>query len=148
MNKFSYIFSTFFYTGKFPVAPGTFGSLIALPFFYLLLGNRLLYFIVLLSLILIGIITSKIVSESYHTEDPSFIVIDEVAGLGIAMMLAPKNILYVIIAFILFRLFDIFKLPFIKEVEHIKNGIGIMLDDILAGLIVFIIMKISLMVLF
>jgi phosphatidylglycerophosphatase A len=148
MNKFSYIFSTFFYTGKFPIAPGTFGSLIALPFFYLLLGNRLLYFIVLAFLILLGTITSKIVSESYHTEDPSFIVIDEVAGLGIAMMLAPKNIIYVVIAFVLFRLFDIFKLPFIKAAEHIKNGIGIMLDDILAGLITFVIMRISLMVFF
>ncbi len=142
MKNMMYITATFFYIGKFPVGPGTMASLISLPLYFLIINNTVLYLVVLLLVIGIGVISSRSVAIESGDEDPSYVVIDEVAGMGVSLFLAPKSVLYFIIAFILFRLFDIFKLPFIKKAEHIGNGIGIMLDDIIAGVMTMGIMLI------
>lgn len=140
MKRFSYLIATFFFIGKFPFGPGTVASLISLPIYYLMVNNIPLYIAVLAGVIIIGILSSRSVAVASGDEDPSYVVIDEVAGMGVSLLFASQNILYFFVAFILFRIFDIFKLPFIKKVEHIGGGVGIMLDDILSGIITFIIM--------
>ncbi|MCD6246051.1 phosphatidylglycerophosphatase A [candidate division WOR-3 bacterium] len=142
MKKFSYTIATFFYIGRFPFGPGTLASFISLPIFYLILKKILLYIILLTVIIIVGVLSSHSVAVESKDNDPSYVVIDEVAGMGVSLLFAPQNILYIAVAFILFRILDIFKLPFIKKVEHIGNGIGIMLDDILSGAITLIIMVI------
>ena len=67
-------------------------------------------------------------------KDPNFIVIDEIAGMSIALFMVPKVAHLFLLSFALFRIFDIFKPGFISTSEKIENGIGIMLDDIISGI--------------
>jgi phosphatidylglycerophosphatase A len=83
--------------------------------------------------------TNKV--EQIWGEDPSKVVIDEMVGVWIALLAAPQgNIGYAIVAFILFRLFDIFKPLGIRKMEDFKGGIGVMMDDILAGIYSFVLL--------
>ena len=135
MIQFSKIISSFFYIGFFPLASGTFGSLCAILFWWFFVPENLFYQLVLiLFVIIIGTITSGIIESNLKLKDPSFIVIDEVAGMFISLFLIPKSFLVYIIGFFLFRFFDILKPSYINSVQKIPNGIGVMADDILAGL--------------
>jgi len=84
--------------------------------------------------IMIGIPAAGIVSRECDEEDPSHVVIDEVAGQLIALLGVPLRWQSVILSFILFRVFDIFKPPPLRRLERIEGGAGIMLDDVGAGL--------------
>lgn len=68
-------------------------------------------------------------------DDPGEIVIDEVAGMWLALLFLPKSILLFSLAFILFRIFDITKPWIIGKIQSLHGGFGIMLDDILAGIL-------------
>jgi phosphatidylglycerophosphatase A len=133
--------ATSFYLGKFPIAPGTVGTLGAIPFFYLYWDKGLLAQIsITLSVFFIGIWASYEVSQKYNDKDPSFVSIDEVAGymvtmLGINTANIPLNqaLMYFLLGFVIFRIVDILKPPPIKTLEKYPMGIGIMADDILAG---------------
>jgi phosphatidylglycerophosphatase A len=136
-NSFAVIFATWFGAGFFPWGPGTAGSLAGLPFIFIikmLTGN-------------IGHLLSTIcvcffgwwVAEKYLQErggsDPQEVVIDEVVGLSIALLFAPLSWLSFLLGFVFFRIFDIFKpWPVGWADTKVKGGLGIMLDDILAGL--------------
>ena len=82
-----------------------------------------------------GVWASKRTCEISHLEDPSQVVVDEISGQLIALtpLAFGSSIALVILAFILFRLFDIFKPYPIRKLEHLPNGFGVMLDDVLAG---------------
>ena len=82
---------------------------------------------------LLGIWSSTIVSKIWG-KDPSRVVIDEVAGMCISLLFIPVTLKYIIIALVLFRFFDIVKPLFIKKMEILPGGWGIMLDDVLAGI--------------
>ena len=77
-------------------------------------------------------ISSRVESEWGH--DSNKIVIDEWLGMSVALFLIPFNLLNFIVAFLLFRIFDIAKPLFIKKVESVSSGWGVMLDDLLAGI--------------
>ncbi len=131
------ILATWFYSGRAPVAPGTFGSLATLPFVYALHYywglNALLIFIAAVSLI--GIWASDRYAKLVNVSDPGFIVIDETAGQSIALVFAGTNLWFYALGFALFRLFDITKpWPVSWADKKLKGGLGIMLDDILAGM--------------
>ena len=81
----------------------------------------------------LGIWSSDVVSKIWG-KDPSRVVIDEVAGMCIALLFVPVQIKYILISLILFRFFDIVKPLFIKKMEVFKGGWGIMMDDVLAGI--------------
>ena len=142
MKKIYYILATFFYIGRFPLGPGTLASLVSLPLYYFMEKYTILYIIVLALIIFIGVVASYSVAVESGDEDPSYVVIDEVAGMGMALLFAQRSIIYFAAAFILFRALDIFKAPFIRKVEHIGFGIGIMLDDILSGIIAMVIVMV------
>jgi phosphatidylglycerophosphatase A len=81
---------------------------------------------------LVGIWSSNVVSKIWG-KDPARVVIDEVAGMCISLLFVPVTIKYVLAALILFRFFDIAKPLFIRKIEKLPGGWGIMLDDVLAG---------------
>ncbi len=129
--------ATWFYSGKSPKAPGTCGSLATLPFVYALAHFYGTYAVATFALIvtLIGIPVAEKYARALNKKDPGQIVIDEVAGQSIALIFAGTNLLLFACAFLLFRLFDISK-PWIVgwADKKLNGGIGIMLDDVFAGM--------------
>lgn len=135
MKFFSKAISTFFGAGYFPLAPGTFASLVAVLLYkFFLAGWSWLYYLLLcLILTLIGVVASAIHSKQLDQKDPHQIVVDEVCGQWLALFLVPSDWLPVLISFFLFRFFDVVKPYPIRRLEHLREGWGIMADDLLAG---------------
>lgn len=135
-TKLANYFSTVVKTGYLPLAPGTWGSLAALAVWYLILPfiSSITFIASIIIIFAIGIYTSSITESALEVKDPSVIVIDEWVGQWIALMFLPKSIVWGVVAFALFRLFDIWKPYPISKLDSIKGGIGIMLDDVLAGI--------------
>jgi len=131
--------ATFFYLGKLPFAPGSWGSLGALILWIFLPLSYLMQCIIIIILFSLGVISSKKTADSMNDHDPSEVVIDEAVGMGITLFMLPHSLLIYIIAFILFRIFDIFKPSFIYRVQSLPGGWGIMLDDVFAGIFVWLI---------
>lgn len=124
-----------FGSGLMPIAPGTWGTLAAMPV-YLLWANSpwQIYVTLTLAAFFLGVAVCDKVSSDLGVHDYSGIVWDEVVGYLLTMFLAPVNIWWMIIGFFLFRLFDIWKPQPIRFVDkHVHGGLGIMLDDVLAA---------------
>ena len=126
--------ATFFYLGKLPVAPGSFGSFATLLIWLFLPLNYIIQIVIIIILFILGIISSNIISKEMNDHDPSEIIIDEVIGMGIALFMLPHNFTLYLLAFFIFRILDIFKPSFIYEVQKLPYGWGIMLDDVIAGI--------------
>lgn len=125
-----------FYTGYFPVAPGTIGSLVGILACFLLQDVAFTtYAIVVILTLIAGIYISGEAEKIYQKKDSPHIVIDEIAGIFFTFIYLPKGISFLIAGFFVFRFFDILK-PFpIRLIdEKIKGGWGIMFDDVLAGI--------------
>jgi phosphatidylglycerophosphatase A len=136
-TRIALLIAEFFYCGRFPYAPGTMGSLGALLIWVpLLLYSHIIYiFIALLLIFIIGIWSSSYGIAYYQKPDPKQVVIDEVAGMGIAFLVISPTVGQIIAAFVLFRFFDIIKPWPISYVEkRCPLAWGIMLDDIVAGI--------------
>jgi phosphatidylglycerophosphatase A len=130
---------SFFYVGYVKYAPGTVSSLLMLIIFFFIPNNIITQFIFLFSVFLIGFCLCYYHSLKSAIKDPSFIVIDEVAGMSLSLFMVPKELYLYVLAFILFRIFDIYKPLVIDKSQKFNFGIGIMLDDLLAGLFTSII---------
>ena len=141
MNKIAEITSTVFYIVRLPLAPGTWCSFIAfLSWFYLrfyIEGVFILY--ASLILFFIGVAVSTIHSEVIKKDDPSEIVIDEWVGQWIALWLIPHSFYWGFASFVLFRFFDISKLGPVQGMDDIKSGTGIMMDDVIAGILALLV---------
>jgi phosphatidylglycerophosphatase A len=136
--------ATLFGLGRVPFAPGTLGSLVALPIAWAAMALGGMY--VTLALAGIVAIAGIWASEAYAIEsgdaDPSECIIDEVAGQMIACALSPLSLAGFALAFVMFRLFDISKLWPISAAERLDGGVGIMADDIVAGVIAGIVVAV------
>ena len=121
--------------GYAPLAPGTVGSAgAALLYLYLPAIRELIWLVpMILFSAAIGVWASGVMEEEYG-EDPSQAVIDEVAGQWIALLFIPFSPLTVLLAFILFRLFDVLKPGPVDWAQRLPGGWGIMADDVLAGI--------------
>ena len=124
--------------GYLPLAPGTFGSLVGLGVF-LLLGSLPLQLAAVVVITWAGIWAGSRTERILRLKDPGKVVVDEVAGQMIAMLplslsTAPLSKLGIIVSFILFRLFDIFKPYPARRFEKLHSGLGIMADDLVAGI--------------
>ncbi|MEE9397182.1 MAG: phosphatidylglycerophosphatase A [Methylococcales bacterium] len=124
-----------FGSGLAPKAPGTFGTLAAIPIYLLVsLGNPVVYGIVLVATLVGGVFICDKASEMLGVHDHGGIVWDEIAGFLITMMAVPFSWQAIAIGFVLFRLFDIWKPWPISVIDkHVAGGFGIMLDDVIAG---------------
>ena len=134
------LISTFFYLGKLPKAPGTWGSLGALLVWTLIPETLLFRSVLLVITLIIGFIACEITLKESDDPDPSYIVVDEVVGLWITLLFIPKTMFLFTFGFVLFRLFDILKPSFVYSVQSLKGSLGIMLDDILAGILSLLIL--------
>lgn len=134
-------FLTLFFSGKFPKAPGTVGSLVAL-----IIGAPLVYFsseTIFLLAILIGIIAVgqiDIYEKQKQVHDPKEIVIDELVGMWLALGIAAGVLGFswwlIILSFVFFRIYDIKKPSLIGKIDkQVKGGMGVVLDDALAGIL-------------
>lgn len=122
-------------SGCLPRAPGTFGTLVAIPL-YLLLQSLApwWYALVTLVLLVLGIFLCGHTARALGVHDHPAIVWDEIVGYLITLFMAPPGWVPVILGFILFRLFDILKPWPIRSIDRqVAGGLGIMLDDVLAG---------------
>jgi phosphatidylglycerophosphatase A len=130
-------FATWFGCGYSPVAPGTVGSLAAILIAWPLsrLGFTRFHFLILsLALLYPAIRAATIVATESKRKDPQFVVVDEVLGQWFTLAGALRfDFLTFLMAFALFRLFDIWKPPPIRLIEQIPGGAGIILDDMMAG---------------
>ncbi|PWF62354.1 phosphatidylglycerophosphatase A [Shewanella sp. BC20] len=129
-----------FGSGLAAKAPGTFGTLAAVPL-YLLLAQLPLswYLAVTLVCVLAGIYICDKAAKDMGVHDHGAIVWDEVAGLLITMIAAPAGVLWLVVGFVLFRLFDIIKPWPIRWLDaKVEGGFGIMIDDVLAGIFALI----------
>ena len=130
------LFLTFFYTGLLPKAPGTWGTIAgaiaALPILYYFPPTTLFLATVLLSLIAVNEINKEEAQSGLH--DASEIVIDEVAGIWLALSMSGATWLQIVFSVLYFRLFDIWKPSVIGRIDRgVKGGLGVMGDDLLAG---------------
>jgi len=128
--------ATVFGIGRSPWAPGTVASAVALPFAWIVLKylGPVALFSLSFAVAAIGTWACEVYIRTTKETDPSECVIDEVAGQFLACALAPLSLYGFILAFALFRLFDISKLWPISEAEKMRGGLGIMADDMVAGL--------------
>ncbi|GAA8348169.1 phosphatidylglycerophosphatase A [Helicobacter pylori] len=139
MNKFSLraCFLTLFFSGYSKKAPGTIGSLVAL-----LLGLPVLIFsanTLFLAAVLIGLIAIAQIDkeeEESKIHDSSYIVIDELVGMWLAMAISGLSLAGVVLSFIFFRFYDITKPSLIGKIDkEVKGGLGVVADDALAGVL-------------
>jgi len=131
-----HILSFGFGSGLSPIAPGTMGTLVAIPIFLVFATfSPIIYLLSVIILFFIGCWTSAQTAEALNVHDHPGIVIDEIVGFLITMLFVPVNWYWIILGFLLFRLFDIWKpWPVSIADKQIKGGLGIMLDDVLAAL--------------
>lgn len=121
--------------GLMPIAPGTFGSLLGILYYWLLFGFGWMNYIAMtLVATLFGFWLCGKVSKELGVHDHSGIVWDEVVGILLTFLFVPPSVSAIIVGFVLFRLFDIWKPWPINMIDKkVKGGLGIMLDDILAA---------------
>ncbi len=131
-------FLTFFYTGLTPKAPGTAGSLLAV-----ILGALIIHYISMETIVLLTILFTILGVKQINAyeaisgkHDDSRIVIDEVIGVWIALILSSGTLLQVVLCFVFFRIFDIWKPSLIGKIDrNVQGGWGVIGDDMLAGVL-------------
>jgi len=145
MRKFALkTLSTFFYIGYLPFIPGTFASIVGIFLFYLIKGNNFTYILFTLALMILGFLVAGRAEEIFNKKDARYIVIDEIVGMLLSLIFIPYDIKLVIIAFIIFRILDALKPYPAGSLENLKGSLGVMGDDIIAGLYTNIILQIVL----
>jgi len=137
-QKLALLLATGFYVGFIKGAPGTYASILtgAAIFIIQRLGHRIapeLYVGVLCLVTVLGVLASDGVSRSRGSDDPSFVVVDEIAGQMTALLFVPVTLVNTMAGIALFRAFDIWKPLGIRRLEKLKDGVGIMADDLAAG---------------
>ena len=142
------LIATWFGSGYAPVAPGTAGSLAALAMAWLLVryaGWQPRWFVALVALTTPpSIWAAGVTASALHEKDPGLVVVDEVLGQWLALAGArPLNAKSWIGAFLLFRLFDIWKPAPVRNLENLPGGLGIVADDLIAGLYAALVLSLA-----
>ena len=141
-TAWAWVTGTFFGVGFLPGGPGTWASLATAALWYLAarathLSSAWLIVSTLIAagvVTLVGIPVASAVERESGKQDPGHVVIDEVAGQLTALIFTPVEVWHVLLAFALFRFFDILKPPPVRQLEQLHGGLGIMVDDVAAGI--------------
>ncbi len=131
------LLATWFGSGLLPKAPGTWGSLAALPFAFLIAALAGTWGLLAAAILatLVGVWAAGVYAARSGQEDPQAVVIDEVAGQWLALVPVAHDLRLYAVAFLAFRFFDIVKVWPARRIDReLKGGWGIMLDDVVAGL--------------
>ena len=145
--KLSRIIASLFYLGFIPGMPGTYSSILTALVFYAVYSQsgRIMPELHLTAVCLIslaGVLVSAEIGRSTGKEDPSYIVIDEAAGQLLTFLLIPVTGWNILLGIVAFRTFDIWKPYPIRKLEHLGKGVGVMADDLLAGIYANILLQI------
>src|SRR5689334_23792946 len=149
-SRVSWLIATFFGIGHLQPGSGTWASAVTIALWWALTHYLAASWIIPTAIAvsvlvtLVGISASTVVARESGIKDPGFVVIDEVAGQMLPLIIAPLRWKYLLLSLILFRCFDILKPPPLRALERLPEGIGIMLDDVGAGLYSLVIMAIAL----
>ena len=141
LQRFAEFVSTGFYSGYLPKAPGTWGTLVTVPLVWLLWHlDPVWWFVSTVAVTCLGIWSADVTARALGLKDPGMVVIDEMAGYMVAMLPFAAGWPALLIAFVVFRGFDILK-PFpLRRLEALPGGQGIMYDDLGAGVYTAIVM--------
>lgn len=144
MRNFLIHLATLFGVGRFPKGPGTAATVAAIPLVLLLSKTGpLIYMLAIVLLLPVGIIACEFYEQAKGGHDHKEIVIDEVLGFLITMVWLPMTWQAILIGFALFRLLDITKPLFIGYLDRkIQGGLGVMVDDVVAGIIASLVMQV------
>ena len=136
MKGLSVFIASFGYVGYFPIAPGTAGSLAALALFALIkwIGVTTIELSAIVAVFAIGVWAAHGTEIALGRKDPGIVVIDEVLGMLITLAVLPLSLLGIALGFIFFRVFDVVKPYPAAQLEHLHGGLGIMVDDAVAGI--------------
>jgi len=138
-TRWAWLVGTLFGIGHLPAGPGTWASAATVLLWWFLSTfvsstHLVIYGLAITcAIIAIGIPASTVVARESGVKDPGFVVIDEVAGQMIPLIIAPVRWKYLLVSLILFRCFDILKPPPLRMLERLPDGVGIMFDDVGAG---------------
>lgn len=141
----AWVTGTFFGIGLIPGGPGTWASLVTAGLWFVVAMNlrsaqvHVATLLAAMVVTLIGIPAASIVERESRRQDPGHVVIDEVAGQLVALAFVPIDAGHVLLAFVLFRLFDVLKPPPVRQLERLHGGLGIMVDDVGAGIYALIV---------
>lgn len=138
------IISTFFFVGYLPLIPGTIASIAGIFLFYLMRDNVFIHILITLVLIILGFLLTTKAEKIFARKDAPCIVIDEVGGMLLAFIFIPYEIRIVVITFFIFRILDTLKPYPVGRFQNLKGSLGIMSDDIIAGLCTNVILQIAL----
>lgn len=143
MNQLALVVATVGYVGFFPVAPGTAGSLAALVLFAFIrwIGVPAVEIAMIPLVLIVGIWAANGAEAALEQKDPGPVVIDEVLGMLMTLALLPVSLTGVLVGFLLFRIFDIVKPYPAARLEHLHGGFGIMLDDAVAGVYAWLVLR-------
>ena len=135
VKRLAWILATWFGCGLSPVWPGTVGTFAALPIYFAVRAHGAAAILASAAVItLVGVWAAGVVCDSSGKHDPQVIVIDEVAGVLVALAAAPASFAGAALAVVLFRLFDVTK-PFpARAAERLPRGWGVVIDDVVAGM--------------
>ncbi|MCB4792405.1 MAG: phosphatidylglycerophosphatase A [Elusimicrobia bacterium] len=133
--------STGFFIGYFPLIPGTLGTFAsAFIYWQLLPKNNILFLLITLVMVAVSVPVCTKAEVVFGKKDEKRIIIDEIAGFWVSMLLLPRSSGVLFAGIVLFRLFDIYKPFFIKKVQVWNGGLGVVADDVFAGLFTNIIL--------
>lgn len=133
------ILATALYTGYIPFMPGTFGTIVGVVIYIFLSRYTVFYYPLLVLLVIIAVVVSDYAEKHiFKVKDPKHVVIDEVVGFLISMVSFQFNwslesLKYLLIGFVVFRVLDIWKPYPIRQTQVLEGGLGIVIDDVLAG---------------
>lgn len=135
MRLVAHVIGTGFYTGYAPIAPGTAGSLLGLLLYWAIPNSDSVFLSLVIAVLFIaGVWAASRIEKETRIQDNGIIVIDEIVGMFITVFLLEKTVLWLVIAFFLFRFFDIIKLFPARTSERLPGGWGVMMDDVVAGM--------------
>ena len=120
--------------GWAPVAPGTVASVVTVLVLWLVPFSQAGLVLFFVGVTAIGTWAADRAERALGVKDPGAIVIDEVAGMTLSVLALPRTPLVLLLAFVLFRVFDIVKPPPARQAQALPGGFGVMVDDLVAGL--------------
>ncbi|MCX5705664.1 MAG: phosphatidylglycerophosphatase A [Candidatus Omnitrophica bacterium] len=128
------LISSFFFVGYLPLVPGTFGSLAGLAIFFFVKGSAFDLVFVTFIVTVLGFLASQEAEKVFNKKDDRRIVIDEVSGMLISLLFLPPDPAIIFFAFLIFRALDTLKPYPANGLQRLKGGLGVMSDDIVAGI--------------
>ena len=134
LDRLAVLIATVFGVGYAPLAPGTVASVVTVIFLGLVPFSRAGLVIFLVLVVVVGTWAAHVAERVIGGKDPGAIVIDEVAGMTLSVVAFPLTSEVLAVGLALFRVFDVLKPPPAQESQRIRGGIGVMIDDLIAGL--------------